>query len=336
MRVLEWNKPTVYLYRQLAVFLRLGKSLSDALKALEGFPFVKIRGKISRVNNMLAKGGGLDQALQECPELGRIPLEIYLRELPGSELAKICDDVADDLEMSADLKVRMSKAFIYPVVLLLVAAMVVTFMITFVLPAFVTMLEDFGGSLPQQTLNFLSFVDTLGYLALICALSICFYLITRRIDPAAAHRFTARLPLLGAVVKGSAIYIFVRNLALFSSMEIDAKSAIKASVHGLEFLPLAYQLSGIEQGKSLKKAMESSSYYPQMLLQVIEMGESGGALSETLREFSVYHRKQLEIAYHRLIFATESCAFLIVAGFIGWMVIAMYEPIFQLANMVAQ
>ncbi len=335
MFIFKRNSGTIFLYRQLSVFLRLGKSFQESLGALDDFPFSQLRRKIIRVNNSLDEGESLQTALAECPELTKIPDTILGGDISSAQLAKLCEDIADDLEKATDLKVRMAKAFAYPLAIIFVAAQVIAILTVFVIPVFEEMFDDFGAHLPEETQYFLQFSNTIGYIAAGLVLFIIFALFYKHYFPAGFHRLVSFVPILGPVFKRSAIYVFSRNLSLYSCMGMQTSAAVNASIHGMSYLPVSGQLSKIAEGISLREVLGTSKYYPSIFLKVVGMGEKNGVLGETLQEFSAYYEKEVEISFHRLIFATELISFLIVAGIVGWAVTAMYQPIFQLANMVS-
>lgn len=330
------TRATILLMRQLSVLLRAGMPLTEALNSLEDFPVESVRRRLQGVVSNLTGGVPPAEAMARCPELfGHIPLSIWGQRLAPEALGRILADFADETEKVARMKQRMKRAFAYPLATLSVGLMVLWIMLVRVIPAFERMYEDFGSSLPGPTRALVDLSHHAGELAVGLFLLFIVLLLLWIKLPTLLHALGSYLPVLGSVLRRSAVYCFSRDLGLLMRLGIPWQNAVREAATGLSYLPFSRSLANLEPGRNLRDSLSGTKGLPSLFLQVIGVGERSGKVGEVLKEFAGYYERDVESAYFRLLIVTELLVLVGVALLIGWSVMAMYLPIFRIAGTVS-
>ncbi len=330
------TRATILLLRQLSVLLRSGMTFAEAIGALEDFPHAAVRRRLRTLGRNLCDGESLDEAVARCPELfGCIPSAIWKRDFPPEELGRIFSDYAEETEKVAAMKRRLKLALAYPLTTLSIGFIVMGFLLTFVLPAFEKMYDDFGQALPGPTQALIDLSHHSGELVLVVLFVLVMALILWVRQPTLVYSVGGRLPLLGSVLRRSAVYGFARDLSLFMRLGTPWGQAVHNAAAGLPPLPFSRRMMKLETGETLKESLGGIRGFPPLFLQVVGVGERSGRVGEVLQEFSRYYEKEVESAYYRLLLVTEVLALVTVAVVIGWSVMGMYLPIFRLAGTAA-
>jgi type IV pilus assembly protein PilC len=330
------TRATILLFRQLAVLLRSGMPLPEALGSLDDFPYAAVRSHLRKVNQDLASGMPLAEAVSRHPELfGRIPPVLWSRSMPLPQLGQMFYEFAEEMEKISAMKRRMKWALAYPLTTLTIGFLVFSVLLVFVIPAFEKMYADFGGTLPGPTRALIELSYHQVELALVMFIALVGVLILWDRKPEWTFAIGCQLPIIGTVLRRSSVYLFARNLSLFIRLGMPQSQALHTSAERLRFIPFSRRLRTLVHKRSLKETLGDTRVFPRLFLQVVGVGERSGNVGEVLLEFAGYYEKEVDTAYFRLLLLTEVLALVAVALVIGWSVMAMYLPIFNLAGAVA-
>jgi type IV pilus assembly protein PilC len=261
----------------------------------------------------------------------------------GGILDTILQRLSVYLEKAQKLRRQIKGAMGYPITVLCIAALVVTVLLTKVIPTFEKMFKDFGGGkLPAPTQFVIDLSYTLrNYLPYIIggaiALGTGLKLILRtRKGRLAFDGMLLKLPIFGAVLRKTVVARFARTMGtllasgvpILDSMEIVAKTAGNVVVHdGIMFVR-----ARVSEGKDLATPLMETGLMPPMVVQMISVGEQTGALDAMLSKIADFYEEEVDVAVASMTRMLEPLLMVFLGAVIGGLVIAMYMPIFEMAG----
>jgi type IV pilus assembly protein PilC len=249
------------------------------------------------------------------------------------------------MERALSLKRKVKSAMTYPIVILVVAVIVVAGLLIFVIPQFAELFTSFGGTLPLPTRIVIAMSNFLGgwggaiILLGIIALFIAFKKIkSTEKGKLYIDKFMLRTPVFGSLLRKVAIAKFTRTLGtlvssgvpLLDGMDITAKTSgnkvIEKAVHSSRI--------SISEGKTIAEPLGETGVFPPMVVQMISIGESTGALDSMLSKIADFYDEEVNTAVEALTSMLEPLLMVFLGGSVGFIIIAMYMPIFGLANLI--
>lgn len=269
---------------------------------------------------------------------------VYAGEQSGT-LDKMLSHIADYKEKVAVLKRKVKKAMFYPIVVLLMAAIVTSVLLIFVVPQFAQLFSSFGAALPIYTqfiIKLSNFIKvnwpymTLGIFAVIVG----FKSLHKYSRPFVLllDKLILTIPIFGKVLQQAIIARFARTLAITfaAGLPLSEALAIMAGIAGnytYEKTILAMQ-ENVVAGQTIANAMEQSSLFPNRMIQMIHIGEESGALDVMLVKISEYYEAEVNHVIDNLTNLLEPMIMAILGILIGGLIVGMYLPIFQLGTVI--
>jgi len=332
--------------RQFHTMLNSGISIIQCLDILrQQFDNVKLRAVIADVYDLVQKGSALSEAMrthrEAFPEL--LINMIEAGEVSGN-LDTILSRMADHYEKDTKLRRKISGAMVYPIVLAVISVGVVTLMLMFVMPTFVTMFTSSGVELPAPTRILLAASDFLqSYWYIVFGLLlIAAYVIRRTIKLESGRMMFDRMKLRLPIVKHVAVRVatsrFTRTLStllasgipLLNSMEITAKV-----IGNLVFEKAVLSIrEDVRKGFDLAGPVKRTGLFPPMVDSMIHIGEESGSLDDVLRRTADFYDEEVDSAISKMTAMLEPLMIVIMAGLIGSMVIAMIMPMFSMFDTI--
>ncbi len=332
--------------RQFATMVNAGLPLVQCLdvlgRQLEKPHFKKV---VQQVTSDVEGGSTLAEALEKHP---KVFSDLFVNMIAAGEAGGILDVIlgrlAVFLEKADALQRKVKGAMTYPVIVLTVAGGACIFMLMFVIPVFAKMFSDFGGTLPAPTRIVMGLSEFLKayWWALAggaTAATIAFkrYRATVK-GKMVTDRLALRIPILGTVLRKSAVARFTRTLGtlissgvpILQGLEITAKTA------GNSVIQQAIQntATSISQGDTIALPLKESGVFPPMVVQMISIGEQTGALDEMLSKIADFYDDEVDSAVEALTAAIEPLMIVVMGTMVGGMLVAMYLPMFKMANVV--
>jgi type IV pilus assembly protein PilC len=265
----------------------------------------------------------------------------------GGLLDNVLDRLAIYMEKAISLKRKVKAAMMYPSIVLIVAVAVVWGLLVFIIPKFKEMYEGFGGSLPALTQFTINLSEFLGswygggvILAVIVIASVTISTLYKRTEKGklVIDRMLLRIPKIGDLLRKVAVAKFSRTFGtlLNSGVPILEALDIVAKTSGNKYIEkhLIKSKSDIEQGKNIVYPLEKSGIFPPMVTQMISVGEETGALDQMLSKIADFYDDEVDRAVEGLTKMIEPMLMLVVGGSVGFIIIAMYLPIFKLGDVV--
>jgi type IV pilus assembly protein PilC len=336
------TKDIIIFCRQLYTMLNAGMPLISGLEVLsDQSENAILRETIDEVTENVKKGKMLSESMGEFPKVFP-PLLVNM--IQAGEMTGNLDDVLDKMSVHYDKENRINqkikKAMIYPTVLMFIATAAVVFLLTFVMPTIVGMFTGTGIELPLVTRIVLSVSDVVKhYWYIITAIIIGIVFIYKQmIRTKSGKRVRDKFVLSIPVVKKQTIKIvtsrFIRTLSTLIGSGIPILQALETSaeVTNNEVLieGIQHVSEDIKKGESLSYLLGNLDIFPKMTVSMIKIGEETGALEDMLAKTADYYDEELEASLEKLVALVEPIGVLVMGLVIGFIVIAMMLPMFDM------
>lgn len=333
--------------RQLCTMLASGIAVVQALDMVgSSNKKTKVKELILSIKSDVESGTSLSQAMSRH--------HLYFNDLycslvhAGEEagvLEVLLDKIATYLEKSEALKAKVKKALTYPAIVLVFAFVVTAILLIFVIPTFEAMFKGFGAELPALTrfvIQVSQVFQEYWYLILgTPVIAVVAFIQARRRSRAFAQwldRMVLQLPLIGDLVATSANARFARTLStLFSGGVplVDAMTSVAGATGNFVYEKAVLEMrESVSIGQQLNFAMRQSSLFPDMVIQMVAIGEEAGSLGDMLAKVADWYEAEVDQKVDTLTTMIEPLLMAFLAGVVGTLVIAMYLPIFKLAAAV--
>jgi type IV pilus assembly protein PilC len=341
------DKDLVIFTRQFATMIGAGLPLVQALEILakqtENQAFAKIIGDIKAD---VEGGSTYADALKKYP---RIFSDLYANMVAAGETGGILDTIlvrlATYIEKAQNLKSKVKGAMVYPSVIITVAILVIVIIMVFVVPTFSKMFDTLGGILPMPTQMIIMASDFLGgtggLMTLASIVGIVVFVVqfkkTQR-GRKIVDTIILRLPIVGILFKKVAVAKFTRTLGTLISSGVPILDGlnITAKTAGNKVIEEAIMTvrKAVSEGKTIAEPLSEAKVFPPMVNQMIAVGESTGALDNMLEKIADFYDDEVDNAVNTLTSMIEPCLMVFLGGTVGFIVVAMYLPIFKLITLV--
>lgn len=332
--------------RQLSTMITSGLPLVQSLDILANqIEDKNLRGIVREIKEKIEAGSRFADALKDYPQcFDALYVNLVVAGEEGGLLDSVLSRLAVYMEKSAKLKKKVKSAMIYPISIIVVAIGVVLVLMVFVIPVFEKMFKDMGAELPLATqivVNISRMVKSyiVFMLAGVAVLFFCFrrYYRTekgrRKID-----RLVLKLPIFGELAIKASVARVTRTLAtlLSSGVAILESLIIVARVAGNKIVEDALMVARarISEGKSMSEPLDESGVFPPMVVQMVEVGESTGALDTMLNKIADFYEDDVDNLVSNLTAMMEPMIMMFLGVVLGGLIIAMYLPIFKLGGAV--
>ena len=332
--------------QELLSLMRAGLPLPEVLALAADRPGEPALGQVlSRVLKDVRAGMLLSQACAVHPDIfdGLFLAALRTGEKTG-ELPAVLARYLEFLRRQVALRKKISQALAYPLFLLVALSVILGVMFAFVMPRFVSMYANFDAKLPAPTQWLLAAVAHFPVIALaggaLGALGLYGW---RSFSANPAGRLTIdqwklRAPLIGDAARTAAIAHLARSLATLlagGTPLLEALRTVQASFPNRAFaLRLADVADRVTQGESLAKAVRATGLMPETAIKMLQVGEASGGLDRMLTEMAQYYEEALENRLARIMALVEPALVLLMGLMIGGIIIVMYLPIFNLAEVI--
>jgi len=332
--------------RQLATMIDAGLPLVQSLEVLSQQQENKLFKNIIREIREDVEGGAtFAGALKKHPAAFN---ELYTNLVVAGEEGGILDTILNRLaayiEKAEALKKKVKSALIYPATIVTVAVAVVIILMVFVIPVFETMFKSAGQTLPLPTVIVLNISKVIKntYYIIGAALILFFFLFKRYYKTdggkAIVDRLLLSVPVFGPLFRKIAVARFSRTLGTLVSSGVPILDglSIVSRTSGNRAIEIAIMnaRASIREGETIAEPLGRSGHFPPMVIQMIAVGESTGALDSMLSKIAEFYEDEVDVAVSNLTSLLEPILMVFLGVVIGGVVIAMYLPIFNLASAV--
>jgi len=333
--------------RQLATMLAAGIPLVQAFDIIgNGHDNPAMQKLVLAVKADVEGGTNLADALARHPlYFDDLFVNLVTAGEQAGALESLLDEIATYKEKTEAIKKKIKKAMFYPAAVLVVAVIVTTILLIFVIPEFESLFQGFGADLPaftQMVIDLSLFVRTQGiWLAMVIGGSFAAYIYaykrSRRIRML-QDRLMLKLPILGPILEKSAIARFARTLSTMFAAGVplvEGLESVAGATGNVVYEEATLRIRDeVATGSRLQQCMENTDLFPNMVIQMIAVGEESGALDEMSGKVADFYEEDVDNAVDSMSSLHEPLIMSILGVLVGGLVVAMYLPIFKMGAVV--
>jgi type IV pilus assembly protein PilC len=341
------NEDIAVFSRQLATMMSAGIPMVQAFEIIgNGHEKPSMQKLVLDIKSNIEGGSTLHESLAKFP-LYFDSLFVNLVEAgeQAGALESLLDKIATYKEKTEALKKKIKKALFYPAAVLIVAVVVSVILLIFVIPQFESLFKGFGADLPaftQMVVNLSRFVQSQGWWMLICigAGFYAFFYFKKRSKKMQLmlDRIMLKFPIIGPILQKSAIARFARTLSTMFAAGVplvEAMGSVAGATGNIVYEEAVYRMKDeVATGQRLQRAMENVGLFPNMVVQMIAVGEESGSLDTMSAKVAEFYETEVDNAVDSMSSLLEPMIMAILGVLVGGMVIAMYLPIFKLGAVV--
>ncbi len=334
------RQEVMHFSRQIAAFVRAGIPIIDAVRVVEeGTANKRFKSILEDVREQLVSGVPFSEAL--APHAAVFP-PYYLGILRSAELTGQLDTVLDQLstyiERDMEARAKVKSALTYPIAIMALSIVTMVVMVAFVLPRFVVFFEDFGAELPLPTRMLLGFSD--GFqsfwwlITLVVGGAIVLFVMSGRSPRGRRIRHGAfmRMPVVGDIVRYSAVERFCRIIAAMMSAGVPLPEAMASAIESTnnQLFEDALRPARVEmlEGEGVSGPLERTELFPAAAVQMIRVGEETGTLDVQIDFAADYYGRELEYKLKRLTDLFEPAVIVFMGFIVGFVAIALVSAMY--------
>ena len=333
--------------RQIATMLMAGVPLIQAIEMIgSGSANKSVAKLMESIGDEIKAGQPLNQALRKHP---RYFDDLYCDLVASGEqsgaLDKIFDRVALYKEKSEALKSKIKKAMFYPIAVMVVALIVTSILLIFVVPQFQDIFSGFGAELPSFTLFVIGiseFMQEYWWMILVALVGFGFAFKEAKFRSLklrdATDRAILKLPVIGMILNKAAVARYARTLSTTFAAGVPLVDALDSAAGASGNAVYRYAILDIKaevsSGNQMNWAMRNSKIFPDMVIQMVAIGEESGSLDGMLAKVATIYEQEVDDAVDGLSSLLEPLIMAVLGVLVGGLIIAMYLPIFQLGSVV--
>ncbi|MGF1782990.1 type II secretion system F family protein [Vibrio fluvialis] len=341
------TKDITILTRQLATMLTTGVPIVQALKLVgDNHRKAEMKSILAQITKGVEAGTPISKAMRTAStHFDALYVDLIQTGEQSGNLAEVFERLATYREKSEQLRAKVIKSLIYPSMVILVALGVSYLMLTMVIPEFESMFKGFGAELPwftQQILKLSHGVQAYSAGAFIASLSLVFGIKAARkksfVVRLKTSQLSLRFPIIGGVLAKAAIAKFSRTLATSFSAGIPILASLKTTAKTAGNVHFETAIQDVHRhtaaGMPMYIAMRNTQAFPEMVLQMVMIGEESGKLDDMLNKVATIYEFEVDNTVDNLGKILEPLIIVFLGIVVGGLVVAMYLPIFNLMSVL--
>ncbi len=332
--------------RQLATLARSGIPLDEATATVARQSIKpKVKKLLLGVRAKILEGHTLADGLRDYPHIFS---EMYCATVAAGEqsghLDVVLERLADYTEQRQQLQQRLKLALIYPVILTVMSILVVSGLLTYVVPEVVKVFSDTGQQLPFLTVALIAASDFMQdwfiylLLGVLAGFMVFKKLVQQPVFKKRYHQFLLKIPVLGSLVLGGNSAQFSRTLSILAASGVPILDAMRIAVKVMDNIPMREAVENasqqVSEGSSLSSTLEQSGYFNPMLINLIASGEATGQLEQMLERAAMNQERELETTMGTLMGLLEPLLIVAMGGVVLIIVLAILLPILDMNQLV--
>jgi len=341
------DKDICFFTRQLAVMMKSGVPLLQAFDIVaKGHANPSVTRLLIDIKTDVETGSSLNQAFRKHPLQFD---QLYCNLVEAGEQAGILDALLDRLatyqEKILKIKGKIKSALFYPIAIIVAAAIVMSVIMIFVIPAFKELFSGFGAGLPAPTQLVIDMSDVFTkYWYLVFGIPggslYSFFYIKKRSKPlqSAFDRTMLKLPIFGNIIRNATIARWTRTMSTMFAAGVplvEALDSVGGASGNVVYVDATRKIQNeVSTGTSLTIAMQGSNAFPSMVIQMVQIGEESGALDAMLGKIADFYEQEVDDAVEAMTSLMEPMIMMTLGPMIGGLIIAMYLPIFKMGQAV--
>src|ERR1700693_5821811 len=338
----------------IAIFSRqLATMMSAGIPMVQGFEIIRsghekpaMQKLVLEIKSNIEGGSTLHESLAKFPlYFDNLFVNLVEAGEQAGALESLLDKIATYKEKTEALKKKIKKALFYPIAVLCVAVIVTVILLIFVIPQFEELFKGFGADLPaftQMVINLSRFVQDEGiYLAVVFGGACWGFFYFKKRSRRMRHfldRMSLKLPIIGPILTKAAIARYARTLSTMFAAGVplgEVLESVAGACGNIVFEDAVLKMRDeVATGQRLQRAMENTGIFPNMVVQMIAVGEESGSLDSMAAKVATFYEEDVDAAVDSMSSLLEPLIMLILGVLVGGLVIAMYLPIFKLGSVV--
>ncbi len=333
--------------RQLATMLAAGIPLVQSFEIVgTGHENAAMQKLIMAVKADVEGGSALAEALAKHPLYFD---DLFVNLVEAGEQAGALDTLLEKIatykEKTEALKKKIKKALTYPAAVVVVAFVVTTILLIFVIPAFEDLFKGFGADLPSFTrmiIDLSVFVREKGvFIAILMGGSVSTFFYFQKRSRKMRHfldRMSLKMPVIGSILRKAAVARYARTLSTMFAAGVplvEALESVAGATGNIVFeIGVLDMRDEVSTGQTLQQSMENTGLFPNMVIQMIAVGEESGSLDEMSSKVADFFEEDVDNAVDNLSSLLEPMIMAILGVLVGGLVVAMYLPIFKMGAVI--
>jgi type IV pilus assembly protein PilC len=299
----------------------------------------KLRPVITQIRDRVREGKSLSEAVSEAGAFSKVYSTAILAGEKSGNLPGVLDHYIAYQRVSTGVQKKILATLVYPTLLIVVAICIVTYLVTAVIPKFALLYRDLNVALPAPTRFLIALtVDyrfaILGFIALLVLMAAGVFLWSRSEEGGTTvDRLKFRLPIIGDTLLKFQVAQFSRTLSTLltggTPLVAGLQTATDAITSKLLRATVSQATQMVREGESLHVALSSKGVMPEMALDMIEVGESSGALSPMLNSVAEFYEEEVNLRLSALVAVIEPVLLIFMGLFVAFILISLYLPIFS-------
>ncbi len=333
--------------RQLATMMTAGIPLVQSFDIVgAGHENPAMQKLILAIKADVEGGTSLHEALAKHPlHFDDLFVSLVAAGEQAGALETLLDKIATYKEKTEAIKKKIKKALFYPAAVVVVAIVVTAILMVFVIPEFESLFQGFGADLPAFTrfvIDISNFVRAQGWILLIAMVAgVVGLLEAKKRNRGVQHFFDRallKLPIIGAILNKSAIARYARTLSTTFAAGVplvEALTSVAGATGNIVYETAVIRMRDeVATGQRLQRAMENTDLFPNMVNQMIAVGEESGSLDAMSAKVADFYEEEVDNAVDSMSSLLEPLIMAILGVLVGGLVIAMYLPIFKMGSVV--
>ena len=332
--------------RQFSTMVDAGLPIAQCLMILsEQSDSKTLRDVTGRIAREVEGGATLAESFRRYPKVFD---DLFTNMLQVGESGGVLDVVLQRLsgyiEKAAKLKSKVKGAMVYPVTIMAVAALVIVFMMIFVIPTFAKMFQGLGADLPVPTKIVMVISDLVQKYIILMVLAGAgiIYAIKRYYATDQGSKvidaFLLKVPVIGMLIRKVAVARFTRTLGTLISSGVPILEGLLITARSAGNRVVEHTVmqarSAVTSGRTLSEPLKGSAVFPPMVVHMINVGENTGALDQMLQKIADFYDDEVDTAVNALTSLLEPIMIVFLGVVVGGLVVAMYLPIFKLVTLM--
>ena len=332
--------------RQFATMINAGVTLVRCLSVLEQqTTSPKLKEAIRDVLNRVEAGETLSRSFLYHNHIFN---NLFIGLVRAGEVGGVLDETLDRLAtfLEADLKLRqkIKAAMTYPVLVMIVAFLIVSGLVIFIVPQFIAIFKDFKVEMPVPTAILITVSNAsrtpVGLFSIVCGPFLFKFLWGRFIKTKFGKRlwdkYKLKLPVFGKLGKNIAVARFCRTLSTLLTSGVPILQAMETVANAIDNETFTDTIMAararVREGDSIGEPLEKSGMFPPMVIQMVSIGEETGALDQMLGKVADFYEAEVETQLESLAAALEPIMIVALGGVVGFIVIAMFMPLIAIVS----
>jgi type IV pilus assembly protein PilC len=333
--------------RQLATMMTAGIPLVQSFDIVgAGHENPAMQKLILAIKGDVEGGTSLHEALAKHPlHFDDLFVSLVAAGEQAGALETLLDKIATYKEKTEAIKKKIKKALFYPTAVVVVAVVVTAILMIYVIPEFESLFQGFGADLPAFTrfvIDISKFVQSAGWIMLIAIVGgIWGFFEAKKRNRGVQHAFDRamlKLPILGSILHKSAIARYARTLSTTFAAGVplvEALGSVAGATGNIVYESAVLKMRDeVATGQRLQRAMENTDLFPNMVNQMIAVGEESGSLDAMSAKVADFYEEEVDNAVDSMSSLLEPLIMAILGVLVGGLVIAMYLPIFKMGAVV--